>query len=173
MEDGLKKIEEGEKGKEGEDNGEQQNNQLDRGEGNSEELNRELFRIYQQQQLLRQALEDKLGKEGINGSGGNLLKQMENIEQELLNKGLTNRTLQKMLNLQHQLLKLENAAFQQGEDQKRIAKSNKRQFNNTSNNQLNNAKKYFNTIEILNRQALPLQQAYKKKVQDYFKKKND
>jgi len=77
------------------------------------------------------------------------------------------------LNLQHQLLKLENAAFQQGEDQKRIARTNDKRFNNTTNNQINNAKQYFNTTEILNRQALPLQQAYKKKVQDYFKKKND
>ena len=34
------------------------------GEGNSEELNGELFEIYQQQQQLRQALEDKIGKEG-------------------------------------------------------------------------------------------------------------
>ncbi len=178
MEDGRKKSEEGKKGKEGEKEGEkegkrQQGNQQGEGEGNNEELNGELFRIYQQQQQLRQALQDKLAKEGKEGIGNNLLKQMENIEQDLLNKGFTNRTLQKMIALQHQLLKLENATFQQGEDQKRIAKTNNKQFNNTTNNQLNNAKQYFNTTEILNRQTLPLQQSYKKKVQDYFKKKND
>ncbi|MCK5400089.1 MAG: hypothetical protein KAJ28_00520, partial [Flavobacteriaceae bacterium] len=160
--------------KEGEKEGKrQQGNQQGEGEGNNEDLNGELFRIYQQQQQLRQALQDKLGKEGKEGIGNNLLKQMENIEQDLLNKGFTNRTLQKMIALQHQLLKLENATFQQGEDQKRIAKTNNKQFNNTTNNQLNNAKQYFNTTEILNRQTLPLQQSYKKKVQDYFKKKND
>ena len=179
MEEGLKKSEDGKKGEEGE-NGEegkkgkrQQGNQQGEGEGNSEELNGELFRIYQQQQQLRKALENRLGKEGKKGVGGNLLRQMEGVEKDLLNEGFTNRTLQKMLNLQHQLLKLENAAFQQGEDQKRIARTNYKRFNNTTVNQLNNAKQYFNTTEILNRQALPLQQAYKKKVQDYFKKKND
>jgi len=123
--------------------------------------------------MLRQALQDILAKEGKNGVGNNLLKQMENIERDLLNKGFTNRTLQKMLSLQHQLLKLETATFQQGEDQKRTSKTNSQQFNNTSNNQLNTAKQYFNTTEILNRQALPLRQTYKKKVQDYFKTKND
>ena len=182
MEEGLKEGEKGKKGKEkkegeegeGEEQGKrQQGNQEGEGEGNSEDSKGELFRIYQQQQQLRQALEDKLGKEGKKGVGGNLLKQMENVEQDLLNKGFTNQTLQKMMSLQHQLLKLENAAFQQGEDEKRTAKTNKEQFNNTTNNQLNNAKQYFNTTEILNRQALPLQQSYKKKVQDYFKKTND
>ena len=184
MEEGMKKGDEGKKGKEGEKKGQkdgegkekgqrQQGNQQGEGEGNNEDLNGELFRIYQQQQQLRKALEDRLGKEGKEGVGGNLLKQMENIEQDLLNKGFTNRTLQKMMSLQHQLLKLENAAFQQGEDEKRTAETNKKQFNNTSENQINNAKQYFNTTEILNRQALPLQQVYKKKVQDYFKKKND
>lgn len=180
MEEGLKKSEEGkkkdgEKGKEGEE-GDQNagEGQQQEGEGgNSEELNGELFRIYQQQQQLRQALEDKLGKEGKNSTGGNLLREMESIENDLLNKGFTNRTLQRMMNLQHQLLKLENATFQQGEDNKRKSKTNLMQFNNLTNTQLQQAKQYFNTTEILNRQALPLQQVYKKKVQEYFKKTND
>lgn len=182
MEEGMKKSEEGKKnegeeGKDGEKDGEQQGNEGqqhgENGEGNSEEINGELFRIYQQQQQLRQALQDRLAKEGKEGAGGNLLKQMEQVERDLLNKGFTNRTLQKMMNLQHQLLKLENATFQQGQDQKRKSETNQNQFKNTSRNQINSAKQYFNTTEILNRQTLPLQQEYKKKVQDYFKKKND
>jgi hypothetical protein len=177
MEEGLKKSEEGKQkdgkeGKEGEQKGDKEGSQQENGEGSSEELNGELFRIYQQQQQLRQALEDKLRKEG-KGVGGNLLKEMEQVEQDLLNKGFTNRTLQRMLELQHQLLKLENATFQQGEDTKRQSKTNKTQFDNTLSKQLLNARQYFNTTEILNRQALPLQPVYKKKVQAYFKKSND
>jgi hypothetical protein len=184
MQEGMKKSEQGkqgkegkkegeEKGEEGEKNKRQQGTQKGDNEGNSEDLNGELFRIYQQQQQLRQALEDELGKEGKAGGVGDLLNTMENIEQDLLNKGFTKQTLQKMMALQHQLLKLENATFQQGEDEKRTAKTNKNNFINTTTNQLLNTKQYFNTTEILNRQALPLQQVYKKKVQDYFKKKND
>ncbi|TJY34790.1 DUF4175 family protein [Pontimicrobium aquaticum] len=180
MEEGLKKSQvgqkkEGEKGKEGNE-GEQKEGegQQQEGEGgNSEELNGELFKIYQQQQQLRQALEDKLGKEGNKGAGNNLLKEMESIEKDLLNRGFTNRTLQRMMNLQYQLLKLENATFQQGEDNKRKSKTNQQQFNNLTNTKLQQAKQYFNTTEILNRQALPLQQVYKQKVQEYFKKTND
>ena len=69
--------------------------------------------------------------------------------------------------------KLENATFQQGQDEKRTSKTNTKEYTNASNNQLPEARKYFNTTEILNKKALPLKQEYKQKVQDYFKQKND
>ena len=134
-----------------------------------------LYDIYQQQQELRQALEKRLDKEGkgTKGNGDKLLKKMEEIELDLLNKGFTNQTLQKMMELKHQLLKMENATFQQGEDNKRESETNKNDFINNTNNQIPSIKQYFNTTEILNRQTLPLRQIYRKKVQDYFKKTND
>ncbi|MGJ8591465.1 MAG: DUF4175 family protein [Aquaticitalea sp.] len=203
MEDGMKKGDKGKKegeGKEGEgkegkngksgegqegegegsdgDNGKNGKNGTDgkqqgEGEGSNEDMNGELYRIYQQQQQLRQALENKLGEAGTKGEGKMLLEKMEEIEMDLLNKGFTNQTLQKMMDLQHRLLKMENASFLQEEDNKRKAESNSKEYNNDSNNQIPTAKEYFNTTEILNRQALPLQEVYKKKVQEYFKKTND
>jgi hypothetical protein len=180
MEEGLKKSENGKpKDGKGEKTGETgdpkkgNNGKENGGEGENNSLNGLLYEIYQQQQELRQALEDKLAKEGREGSGTNLLKKMEEVELDLLNKGFTNETLQKMMQLEHQLLKLENATFQQGEDNKRESKSNYDNFNNNSNNQIPTAKQYFKTTEILNRQALPLQHIYKVKVQEYFKKTDD
>ncbi|WP_248724579.1 DUF4175 family protein [Seonamhaeicola sp. ML3] len=143
------------------------------GEGNSEELNGMLFEIYQRQQELKQALQDKIAKEGLGYKGDKLVRDMEDIELELLNKGFTNRVLQKMMELKHQLLKLENASQEQGEDDKRESKTNTDNFNNNPNNQIPTAKSYFNTIEILDKQALPLHQIYRKKVQEYFKQIND
>ncbi|WP_298237226.1 DUF4175 family protein [uncultured Algibacter sp.] len=161
----------GKEGKEGENTGEGDN-----GNSNGEGLNGALYEIYQKQQQLRQALKDALDKReknGIGGEGDKLLKKMEDVELDLLNKGFTNQTLQKMMELQHQLLKLENATFQQGDDNKRESETNTNQFKNNSNNQIPTAKQYFKTTEILNKQALPLQQIYKKKVQEYFKTTND
>ena len=78
-----------------------------------------------------------------------------------------------MNNLKHQLLKLDNASFEQDEDSERNSKSNFKLFD-TSNKSFQSIKKqYFNEIEILNRQALPLQPLYKKKVQQYFNILND
>ena len=170
---------EGEKGKDGnkDKEGQQQSKEGNKsggeGEGTNEDVNGLLYEIYQQQQQLRQALQDKLAKEGRGGNGVALVRRMEEIELDLLNKGFTNQTLKKMMQLKHQLLKLENATFQQGEDNKRESETNKNNFNNNTNNQIPTAKQYFKTTEILNRQALPLQQVYKKKVQKYFKKDND
>ncbi|WP_411766146.1 hypothetical protein [Winogradskyella sp. A3E31] len=161
----------GENGKEGRDG--KEGNKEGYGEGGSEELNGELYKIYQQQQQLRQALQDKIGKEGTKGSAGELIKQMEEVELDLINKGFTNQTLQKMMDLQHQLLKLENATFTQGQDEKRESKTNRKNYNNNALDQIPTAKEYFNTIEILNRQALPLRERFKRKVQTYFKTEND
>ena len=171
-EKGEKEGEEGDK-KKGDKKGKDGEQKEGEGDQFNEDLNGELYEIYQKQQQLRQQLQDRIAKDGLKGNAKELLKQMEDVELDLLNKGFTNQTLQKMMELQHQLLKLENAAFEQGQDNKRKSKTNKEQFNNTTNNQIPIAKQYFNTTEILNRQALPLQQVYKKKVQEYFKKKND
>ncbi|MFK7781575.1 hypothetical protein [Psychroserpens sp.] len=169
-----KKSKKGDKGKPGEQGeGGENGNSQDEGEGSNEDLNGELYRIYQQQQQLRQALENKLGELGNQGDAKKLLKDMEEVELDLINKGFTNQTLQKMMDLQHQLLKMENATFMQGEDNKRKSETDNNTLKNTTNNKLPTAKEYFNTTEILNRQALPLQDVYKKKVQEYFKKTND
>ena len=160
---------EGEGGKDGGKTGENR-------EGFGEDLNGELYKIYQQQQELRLALEEQLakeGKKGMRGNGDQLLRQMESVEMELLNNGFNNRTLQKMMQLKHQLMKMQEASFQQGEEDKRESETNRIGFDNNSNSQIPTAKQYFKTTEILNRQSLPLQQIYKKKVQEYFKESHD
>ena len=144
------------------------------GEGDYEMEQGELFEIYQKQQQLRQALEKRLEKDGIKSElGQKLLKDMEEVELDLINSGFTNQTLQKMMELQHQLLKLKNATFMQGQDDKRKSETTSKVFDNTVPSQIPKAKEYFNTTEILNRQALPLQQVYKRKVKAYFKEDND
>ena len=143
------------------------------GESYNEDLNGKLYEIYKQQQQLRQQLEDKLSKEGLKGNGGNLLRQMEEVEQQLLDKGFNERTLEKMLNLQYELLKLDKADFEQGQESRRESTTNRKGYTNTARLSPEEVKKFFNTTEILNREALPLKPEYKEKVQDYFKEKYD
>jgi len=136
-------------------------------------MNGELYEIYKEQQMLRQQLEDRIKQLGNKGNAGNLLRQMEEIEQQLLNKGFNQQTLEKMLHLKHELLKLDKATFEQGQEMKRESKTNYSNFEQPQKTSLEEIKKYFNTIEILNREALPLQQEYKQKVKEYFKHTND
>ncbi len=148
-------------------------NQHSDGDPSGEELNGEIYEIYQRQQQLRQALEDRLGNAGKTGEGRMLLQKMEEVEMDLINKGFTNQTLQKMMDVQHRLLRLENATFLQEEDNRRKSETNRKNHPGSSVDQIEKAKAYFNTTEILNRQALPLRHVYKKKVQEYFIKTDD
>jgi hypothetical protein len=96
---------------------------------------------------------------------------MKQIEKQLLNKGFKNETLQKILNIKQELLKLNTAVQQQGEERKRQAESNINEFNNESKPLPEALLDYLHSMEILNRQSLPLRSNYSRKVQDYFNKK--
>jgi hypothetical protein len=122
-----------------------------------------------EQRQLRDALQKALEKEGMTGQGQNALNQMKDIEKQLINKGFKNETLQKMLNLKHELLKLEKAIQQQGEDTKRQSKTNDKNYNSSTTPLSKELKDYLNSVEILNRQSLPLQPNFNQKVQNYFK----
>lgn len=135
------------------------------GEGNAGEV----LEIYKEQQRLREALQKAMEKEGVGGMGQNAAKQMQDIEKQLLNKGFKNETLQKMLNLKHELLKLDKAIQQQGEENKRQSQTNTKAFNNQAAPLPAALKEYLNSVEILNRQSLPLRPNFNQKVQTYFK----
>jgi hypothetical protein len=179
MKDGMKKGQKPGEGKEG-DKGEKgktgktgksgtggnEGENGEDGEGNAGEI----MKIYQEQKQLREALQKALDKKGLGGNGQNALEQMKQIEKQLLNKGFNNESLQKMLNLKYELLKLDKAVQQQGEEKKRQSQTNKKEFNNQSNALPTALQDYLNSIEILNRQSLPLRPNYNQKVQQYFRK---
>ena len=98
---------------------------------------------------------------------------MEDVEDNLINSGFTNETLQKMMNVQHQLLKLENATFIQEKEKQRTSETNQEEFNGNTNFLDEKIKQYFNTTETLNKEQLPLKQQYQKKSKNYFKTTND
>lgn len=135
------------------------------GEGNAKAI----MEIYKEQQQLREALDRELKKQGIGGTGQSALDQMKQIEKQLLNKGFNNETLQKILNLKYELIKLDKAIQQQGEDKKRQSETNTKEFNNQATALPVKLQEYLNSIEILNRQSLPLRSNFNQRVQNYFK----
>lgn len=180
MKDGLEKGKQKGKGKNGEQSGEDNNGEGKEGdkqgksEGrNGDDLDAKLFEIYKQQNQLRQELENAIKEgEGENPGAYNnakkALKTMEQLENEILQNGFNKATLQKMQNLNYELLKLDKAQLEQGEEKKRKSYTSKQQNKPNSLNQLKFKKQFYNQIEILNRHSLPLQQNYKKKVRAYF-----
>lgn len=159
MIDGIKKSQ-----KQGEGKDVQNSNQD--GEGDAKAI----MEIYKEQKQLRDALQNELEKQGVGGSGQNALEQMKQIEKQLLNKGFKNEVLQKILNIKQELLKLNTALQQQGQDNKRQSETNKKEFNSQAREVPASLLDYLNSVEILNRQSLPLRSNFNQKVQEYFKK---
>jgi hypothetical protein len=157
------------KGKEGKVNGSdgKSGNGGQDGEGDAKAI----MQIYKEQKQLREALQNELEKQGLGGNGKNALEQMKQIEKQLLNKGFKNETLQKILNIKQELLKLNTALQQQGQDSKRLSDINKKEFSNQSKALPAGLLEYLNSVELLNRQSLPLRTNYNQKVQVYFNKK--
>ena len=164
-----KKMEQGTKKGEGK---EKKGSNSPNGKQESEDLNGELYQIYQEQSQLRQQLENALKKGGGQGNkqAKDVLKTMEQLENQLLEKGFTKHVLQQMRQLEYQLLKLDKAAFEQNTDTKRKSTTALQQKELQKIKRLALQKQFYNQIEILNRQSLPLQKKYKKKVQEYFSK---
>ena len=168
--DGQKDGKGGKGGKSGNGNSQGQGN--DKGGENGQDGEgdaKAIMEIYKEQQQLREALEKELKKQGVGGNGQNTLDQMKQIEKQLLNKGFNNETLQKILNVKYELLKLEKALQQQGEDKKRQSETNKKEFNNQASALPSRLQEYLKSIEILNRQSLPLRSNFNQRVQEYFK----
>ncbi len=169
MEEGLEKGEQGslkENGNNGEEKGEDE--QGGKEGSNGEEMKGDLFEIYKQQLMLKQQLENKLREMGLFETNSPLLREMEQVEREILDEGFNQKTLEKMNRITHRLLELESATREQEEEQERRARTNLEEFDNNAQDQILKAKEYFRSTEILNRQSLPLRQIYKAKVKEYF-----
>ena len=140
--------------------------------GPSEEELNEIYEIYKEQQALREQLENQL-KDLINNDdlriGEKLIKQMEDFQSDLLRNGVTAQSLNKMININREMLKLENAALKQGMSQERESSSPNVPFQNPILTKPSILENYRNEVEILNRQALPLQQNFQIRVKDYFR----
>ena len=156
------------KEKSGEEGNKKEGQQQSEGEGQSGEL----YEIYKEQQMLRMQMEQLMEQNGIK-SGKAAVEEMRKVEEQLLDKGFDPETTRRMQQLQYELLKFEKALKLQGTDEKRKSETNRLDYQNSLNNQIDRAKEYFNSTEILNRQTLPLRQIYKEKVKDYFGKGRD
>ena len=137
-----------------------------------EQYNGDLYKIYQQQNQLKRQLEEALSQGGVNKEINKVLKTMEQLENDILEKGFSQETIQRIQQLEYQLLKLNNAFFEQGKDKERKSNTSKYRSQRKQIKALQFKKRFYNQMEILNRQSLPLHEDFEKKVKKYFLKKS-
>tara|TARA_B100001175_G_scaffold118062_2_gene100293 strand:+ start:3520 stop:6915 length:3396 start_codon:yes stop_codon:yes gene_type:complete len=159
----------GENGNQGKPKSNSNKKQQDSDEfSDSEESSQAVMRLYQQQQQLRNSLEKLLREKGFSTEGERALEAMKKLEQQIINQGLNPDLAAQREILKYELLKLQTALKKQGKSDKRNSKTNKEIFNGDTQNQIDFLRRKLNTRDKLNRQLLPLQKEYSKRVLDYF-----
>jgi len=139
-------------------------------QGNEEEAKRQ-FELYKMQQQVKEDLNqlgDKFSDQATKKRIQDLAKKMDELQRKILREGITEQTVQKMIALQHELLKLKNASFNQHEDEKRESRSNFKQFNGLDSLFFHENIKFLPENELLNRNQLPVNQKVRQKIIKYL-----
>lgn len=163
----------GEQGEKGDGkNGQHPEQNAPSGSGPGEAELEEIYDIYKEQQQFREQLELHLQNmldQDERRLGEKLIRQMEEFQNELLENGITEETMNRMNTINYELLKLEHAAMEQGEREERKSTTATDNFQNPLLTVPEIFRNYENEVEILNRQALPLRQNFRTRVKEYFK----
>ena len=94
---------------------------------------------------------------------------MSHLQKRLLEEGVTQNTLNKMIKVHHELLQLKNATFTQKHENKRVAETNYQSYKGIDSLYL---QKIFNNqpiFEHLHRIELPVNQLIKNKILYYLR----
>ena len=151
--------------------GEQIQQQMDKGkdikhEAKGEEEQSKLFEIYKQQEEIRRNLENILKQNGIDLE--ELNRNYDDLEKDILNNEINQNSLNTLDRINQRMLDLKQSLNEKGEREERESKTNISRFDNQSSKVKMEIEDYFNSIEILDRQALPLRPNLKQRVNTYF-----
>ena len=143
----------------------------------SSQMSEELARMAAEQEMIRQGMQQLLKEMKQNGQLGDdglnqIIKDMEKLEEDLVNKKVTRKTLERNREILSRMLESEKA--QQKRDQEEKRKSNEfkgSKFDRTIDELLyrQNLKK---NQEFLERNPIQYYPYYKSRINDYYLKKN-
>ena len=136
-------------------------------------MSKEIAQMAAKQAAIRQMM-DKMGQQlNEDGSGnGNELKQiskeMEQIEEDLVNKRVTDETLKRQHDIMIRLLKAENAERTRDQDEQRKSKAGDQQLRSNPIQYSDYQKRKEWEVEMLKTVPPSLKPYYREKVNDYF-----
>ena len=146
------------------------------GEGQGEGgMSQELAKMAAQQEAIRRMMQEaadqlkKDGKEGL-GPAGKLAKKMEETETDLVNKRITQETINRQQEILTRLLEHEKAEKEREQEEKRQAEQVKNENFSNPNQFLEYNRQEQKEVELLKTVPPALNQFYKNKVAQYFNK---
>ncbi|MBR4392164.1 MAG: hypothetical protein IKT08_08695 [Bacteroidales bacterium] len=143
----------------------------------SDQLSEEFARMAAEQQMLRQGMQqmlDEMKKDGQLGDDGlnQIMKDMEKLEEDLVNKRITKKTIERNQEILSRMLESEKAQQKRDQDEKRKSNEYKgSKFDRQVDEQLYQ-QRLKKQQEFLQQNPIQYQPYYKTKINEYYIKKN-
>ena len=142
----------------------------------SQTMSEELARMAAQQELIREGMQqilDEMKKDGILGDDGlnQIIKDMEKLEEDIVNKRITNQTIKRNKDIMSRMLKAENAQQEREKEEKRRSDEYKGPDKGHNIDELRYEESIKKQQDFLRTNPIEYQPFYKQKINEYFFKK--
>jgi len=136
-------------------------------------MSEELARMAAQQELIREGMQqmlEEMKKNGILGDDGinQIIKDMEKLEEDIVNKRITNQTIKRNKEIVSRMLKAENAQQEREKEEKRKSDEYKGPEKSHNIDELRYKESIQRQQDFLRTNTIEYQPFYKKKINEYF-----
>ena len=155
----------------------QQQMQNKQGQAMSKQLAEELARMAAEQEMLREGMQQMLNEMKKNGQLGDdglnqIIKDMERLEEDIVNKRITNQTLERNREIVSRMLESEKAQQKRDQDERRKSNEYKGSKFERRVDPLYYEQRLKKSQEFLKQQPIQYQPYFKSKINEYYLKKN-
>ena len=140
-------------------------------------MSEELARMAAEQEMLRQGMQqmlDQMKKDGQVGDDGlnQIMKDMERLEEEMVNKRINHQTLELNRQILSRMLESEKAQQKRDQDEKRKSNEFKGTLLDRDIDELFYERSLRKSVDFLQSDPVQYHPYYKSKINDYYLKKN-
>ena len=157
---------------------EMQQQQQQQKEGKPQQsMSKEFAKMAAEQEMLREGMQkmlEEMKKEGLTGDDGinEIIKDMEKLEEDLVNKKITSQTIKRNRDILSRMLKAQNAQEEREKEEKRKSEEFKGSFEKRNISEIEYQENLKKQQEFLKMNSIEYQPFYRSKINDYFFKKN-
>lgn len=143
----------------------------------SENMSEELARMAAQQELIREEMQkilDEMKQNGMLGDDGikQIIKDMEKLEEDIVNKRITNQTIRRQKDIISRMLKAENAQQEREKEEKRKSDEYKGPDKSHNIDEIRYEESIKKQQDFLRTNPIEYQPFYKQKINEYFMRRH-
>lgn len=145
--------------------------------GQSQQMSEELARMAAEQEMIRQGMQQMLEEMKANGQVGDdglnqIIKDMERLEEDIVNKRIANQTLERNRQILSRMLESEKAQQKRDQDEKRKSNEFKGSSFDRQIDELIYEQSLKRNQDFLKHQPVQYQPYYRTRINEYYLKKN-